>query len=295
LDIREQLASDPYRDLTPHPPQPIESTVGWPKVRELALPCILFAATLVTTTLANGPFYGAAVLGILLCHEMGHYLMCRRYHVPSTLPYFVPLPPQISLLGTLGAVIRMRLRTGDRRIIYDIGIAGPLAGIVVAIPCAWWGLAHSRVAAEPTAAAAGAILGDSILFKILERITLGPIGPDQSVYLHPIALAGWAGLFVTALNLIPVGMLDGGHVAYGLLGRRAIWLSRAVMVGLLAMGAFVHMIWFVWAGLLLLLGIRHPATRIMSGSMDKRRITLGILAFVLFVLCFVPRPIAFTK
>lgn len=294
MDIREQLAHDPYRDLTPLAEHPVESPKGWPSLRELAVPLVLFALTLVTTTLANGPLYGACVVGILLVHEMGHYLMCRRYQVPSTLPYFVPLPPQVSLLGTLGAVIRMRLRTGDRRILYDIGIAGPLAGLCVAIPAAWWGLAHSHLVTE-VAAGPGVILGDSIIFRILERITLGPVDPKQAVFLHPVALAGWTGLFVTALNLIPIGMLDGGHVMYGLLGRRTIWVSRAGMVALLILAATVHLTWLVWFGLLLLIGVRHPATRVTSGRITKGRIILGIVTFVIFILCFVPRPIAFTK
>ncbi len=295
MDIREQLARTPYRPLPPPPSvEPVGAPVGWPSARELALPLVLFALTLVTTTMANGPLYGGALVGILLVHEMGHYLMCRRYRVPSTLPYFVPLPPQISLLGTLGAVIRMRLRTSDRRIIYDIGIAGPLAGLVVAIPTAWWGLAHSHVIST-ISGAPGVFLGDSLLFRFLERITLGPLDPGQDVVLHPIALAGWTGLFVTALNLIPIGMLDGGHVVYGLLGRRAVWVSRVGMVALLVLAILVHITWLVWFGLLLLIGVRHPATRIESGHIDKRRIALGIVTLIIFVLCFVPKPIDFNR
>lgn len=271
----------------------MEAPTRWPSRRELAIPLALFVLTLVTTTLANGPMYGGVVVGILLVHEMGHYLMCRRYGVPSTLPYFVPLPPQISLLGTLGAVIRMRLRTGDRRIIYDIGIAGPLAGLLAALPAAWWGLAHSRVA--QAASSPGVILGDSLLFRLLQRLTLGPIDPHQAVILHPVALAGWTGLFVTALNLIPVGMLDGGHVVYGLLGRRAIWVSRGAMVLLLGLAIAVHPTWLVWFVLLLVIGIRHPATRIESGRIDGRRVALGVFTLILFVLCFVPKPIDFSR
>jgi membrane-associated protease RseP (regulator of RpoE activity) len=273
--------------------EPVVGPSGWPSARELTVPLVLFVLTLLTTTLANGPLYGGAVVAILLVHEMGHYLMCRRYHVPSTLPYFVPLPPQISLLGTLGAVIRMRLRTGDRRIIYDIGIAGPLAGLVVAIPVAWWGLAHSHISGVHPGP--GITLGDSLLFRFLERITLGPLGPNQDVLLHPIALAGWTGLFVTALNLIPIGMLDGGHVVYGLLGRRAVWVSRVGMIALLVLAITVHITWLVWFGLLLLIGVRHPATRIESGRIDKRRIVLGIITLIIFVLCFVPKPIDFSR
>ena len=292
MDIREQLARVPFRGLASAPARAEAS--GWPSVRELAVPVLLFVLTLGTTSLANGPLYGACVVGILLVHEMGHYLMCRRYRVPSTLPYFIPLPPQVSFLGTLGAVIRMRLRTGDRRVVYDIGIAGPLAGLIAALPVAWWGLAHSRVVELPTGQP-GLLLGDSLLFYGLQRLTLGELAPGRIVLLHPVALAAWAGFFVTALNLIPVGMLDGGHVIYGLLGRRAIWVSLAAMSGILGLAILVHWSWMVWFALLLLIGVRHPAARLPSPPLDRRRIALGILAFVIFVLCFVPRPLALSR
>ncbi len=301
MNLREQLARSPFWSLeTPAPPPPETIPSRWPGARELALPLALFLLTLVTTTLANGPLYGACVVGILLVHEMGHYVMCRRYSVPSTLPYFIPLPPQIpglgtvSILGTLGAVIRMRLRTGDRRILYDIGIAGPLAGLVVAVPVAWFGLRLSHVVAAP-ATSSGLMLGESLLFRFLERITLGPIGPQSVVVLHPVALAGWTGLLVTGLNLMPVGMLDGGHVVYGLLGRRAIWVALATMAALGAMSLLVYPGWIFWFGLLLLIGVRHPATGLPSAPLNGRRILLGCATLVLFVLCFVPRPIAFPK
>jgi membrane-associated protease RseP (regulator of RpoE activity) len=291
LNIREQLSRIPFLNLEPAPPVEDVMPTGWPSTRELALPVLLFFLTLVTTTLANGPFYGACVVGILLVHEMGHYLMCRRYKVPSTLPYFIPLPPQISFLGTLGAVIRMRLRTGERRVLYDIGIAGPLAGFVVAIPVTLFGLTLSRVTHGP-GGGEGLLLGESLLFRLLERLVLGPTAPTDIVVLHPVALAGWTGLFVTGLNLIPVGMLDGGHVSYGLLGRRAIWLALAAMATLAVLAIFVFQGWFFWLGLLLLIGVRHPASRLPSKPIGLRRVVLGIFTLLLFVICFVPRPFA---
>jgi membrane-associated protease RseP (regulator of RpoE activity) len=291
LNIREQLARVPFLSLDPQPLRVEAVPTGWPSARELALPVLLFCLTLVTTTLANGPFYGACVVGILLVHEMGHYLMCRRYRVPSTLPYFIPLPPQISFLGTLGAVIRMRLRTGERRVLYDIGIAGPLAGFVVAVPVTIIGLGLSHVSSGP-AGVPGLTLGESVIFRVLERLVLGPLRANDVVMLHPVALAGWTGLFVTGLNLIPVGMLDGGHVSYGLLGRRVIWIALAAMAGLAGLAIFVFPGWFFWLGLLLLLGVRHPASRLPSAPIDRGRIALGVMTLILFVLCFVPRPFA---
>ena len=215
--------------------------------------------------------------------------MCRRYHVPSTLPYFIPLPPGVSFLGTLGAVIKMRLRTGERRVLYDIGIAGPLAGFVVAVPVTMIGLGLSHVSTAPSAMS-GLMLGESLLFRFLERVVLGPLGVNDVVMLHPVALAGWTGLFVTGLNLIPVGMLDGGHVGYGLLGRRSIWLALAGMAGIAALAVFVFPGWYLWLGLLLLLGVRHPASRLPSEPIDRGRIALGIATLILFILCFVPKP-----
>lgn len=254
------------------------------------VPGILFLLTVATTTLANGPFYAACLLGILVVHEGGHYFMCRRYRVPSTLPYFIPLPPMISFIGTLGAVIRMRLVTGERRTLYDIGIAGPLAGLCVAIPVSCWGLAHSTVVANPPPGAS-IELGDSVLFLLLQRIFIGPVGPGQDVLLHPVALAGWTGLFVTGLNLIPVGMLDGGHVVYGLLGRRAIWVNLAAMLGIATLGIFVFRFWLGWFVLLLIIGVRHPAAALPGGEFDRRRLLLGLATLILFALCFVPRPV----
>jgi membrane-associated protease RseP (regulator of RpoE activity) len=283
-ETTERGMEQPTVDAWPSGPPPRRS------VRPYLVPAILFLLTIATTTLANGPFYAACLLGILVVHEGGHYMMCRRYRVPSTLPYFIPLPPMISFLGTLGAVIRMRLLTGQRRILYDIGIAGPLAGLCVALPVSCWGLAHSRVVAKPPPGASIS-LGDSLIFHFLQRVFVGPVGPGQDVLLHPVALAGWAGLFVTGLNLIPVGMLDGGHVVYGLFGRGAIRVNIAAMAGIAVLGILVYPFWLGWFVLLLFIGVRHPAAALPGGTIDRKRILLGVATLVLLALCFVPRPV----
>jgi membrane-associated protease RseP (regulator of RpoE activity) len=243
--------------------------------------------------MANGPLYSAAVMGILLFHEMGHFIACRRYGVAASLPHFIPLPPQVSFIGTLGAVIGMKPNTGDRRTLFDIGIAGPLAGFVLAVPVTIWGLSQSQVVAGPPAQV-GLYLGESLLFRLLEWITIGGLEGDSVLILHPVALAGWTGLFVTGLNLIPAGMLDGGHIVYGLLGRWSIYVAFGVMIGLAVLALTVFVGWWVWFGLLLLLRVVHPAHRSGSRPIDRRRIALGILALVLFIVCFVPVPISFS-
>lgn len=260
----------------------------------LGLPIILFLVTIATTTLANGPYYSAAVIGILLFHEMGHFLMCRRYRIPASLPHFIPLPPQVSFLGTLGAVIGMKPGTGDRRVLFDIGIAGPLAGLIVALPVTVWGLANSTVVsgAPPEGVL---LLGESLIFYFLQWAVIGSIGPDEILMLSPVALAGWTGLFVTGLNLIPAAMLDGGHIIYGLLGRHSVWVALAVMIGLAILATTVFFGWWLWFVLLLLMRVRHPACRLRSAPIDRRRKILGVSALVLFIVCFIPNPISFAQ
>lgn len=276
------------QETQPHEPQ--AQRLRRPR---MFIPIVLFALTVATTTMANGPLYSAAVMGILLFHEMGHFVACRRYGVVATLPHFIPLPPQISFIGTLGAVIAMKPKTADRRTLFDIGIAGPLAGFVLAVPVTIWGLSQSQVVAG-LPGEAGLFLGESLLFRLLEWITLGPLGDDSVVMLHPVALAGWTGLFVTGLNLIPAGMLDGGHIVYGLLGRKSIYVAYGVMVGLAILALKVFVYWWVWFGLLLVLRVVHPAHRFGSRPIDGPRIALGVFALVLFIVCFIPVPISFT-
>lgn len=296
MDLPEPISplpAEPFEQAADEPGPPMRARRRLPLLapHPLVVPGVLFALTLLTTTLANGLAYALALLAILLVHEMGHYMTCRVYRIPSTLPYFLPLPPQISFLGTLGAVIRMRLRTGQRKVLFDIGIAGPIAGVIVAIPVAIWGLAHSRVL-PGNGLAPGIQLGESLLFRLLERAVLGPLGPTDVVVLHPVALAGWTGLFVTGLNLIPAGMLDGGHVLYGLLGAKSRWVAFPVVGALVVLAITQFPGWWIWVGLLLLLGVTHPAVRLPGGTISRGRVLLGILALAVFVACFVPRPIS---
>jgi len=272
---------------------------------------LLFLATVLSTMIAGAyhhgvdPFssldallqgvpFSAALLAILLAHEMGHYLTSRLRGVSASLPYFIPLPPvwifrYLFLIGTMGAIIRMRSVVRDRRILFDIGVAGPLAGMVVAIPVTIVGLLHSRVI-EIASGEGGITLGDSLLFRWISDWIFGPLPDTHTVLLHPVAFAGWLGFFVTSLNLIPIGQLDGGHGAYGVLGPGHRRLSRLVFLGLLFWGVhgaftvFDPFQW-IWAAALCWAGIR-TATAVQQGTL--MRYFMVFLLLMAIAMGFVP-------
>jgi len=265
---------------------------------------------------AQGLPYGTAIVGILLAHEMGHYLQARAWRVDSTLPFFIPMPFSF---GTLGAVIRLRSRMPDRNAVLDIGAAGPIAGLLVAVPLYVWGVAHSEVARVPDLVATNTaslwtilqamlhgealqwgssqgsmVFGDSLLTWGLTRLVAGTPPPGHDVLIHPVGLAAWLGLFITTLNLIPIGQLDGGHVTYALLGGRgALRASRVLSWALLAAGVFVSLNWLAWWALTrLVIGLRHPPAA-EEGPLTPGRRWVALGSLVLFVLTFVPVPIRF--
>jgi membrane-associated protease RseP (regulator of RpoE activity) len=231
-----------------------------------------------------------ALLSILMAHEMGHYLACRYYRVDATLPFFIPAPLINSLVGTLGALIRIRGPIPHRRALFDIGIAGPLAGFAVCLPVLWLGVGEAQlVPAEPTAG--GFLLGEPLLFQWAVLAVRGATTDGLTLALGPLGLAAWFGLFVTALNMIPVGQLDGGHVTYALVPGRAVVISRLGIVACLALLAF-HPFWLVWTLLLLLLGRRpHPPTQNDRVPQGPARVANGNLGFLVLALCFTPSPI----
>ncbi|HXJ34922.1 MAG TPA: site-2 protease family protein [Candidatus Eisenbacteria bacterium] len=265
----------------------------------------LFALTVVTATAAGAiwdgvdPFVSAAayarglpyaisLLAILLCHEMGHYLMCRRHGVDASLPYFLPAPPPI-VFGTFGAFIRVRSRFPHRRALFDMGAAGPWAGFVVAIVVLFIGLHFSRV--ETTMPESGVwMFGDSLLTAWLTRTVVG--ADPNNVIIHPIALAGWFGLLVTSLNLLPAGQLDGGHIVYAAMGRATPALS-AVLVAVLAwLGLRGWPGWYLWAAIVVLMNfLGHPPTTDDQAPLDLARLVGAVASLVVFVITFVPEPI----
>ncbi len=232
-----------------------------------------------------GLTFAVALMTILLAHEMGHYLTARRFGVDQTLPYFIPAP---TLFGTLGAVILMRSQPPNRAVLLKVAVMGPYAGLFVALPAVAWGLAHSQVLdTAPQYTFGGSLLWHAAL------VLFAPKGIYYAF--HPVALAGWAGLLVTSLNLIPAAQLDGGHVAYALFGRQQERISRFVVAALFAVGMVLGMerggVWVVWSLLLFFLGLRHPPVRNEIEPLRPRQRLAGYLALAVFVLTFVPSPI----
>jgi membrane-associated protease RseP (regulator of RpoE activity) len=271
---------------------------------------VLFLATVVTTLLVGALYagadvfsnpllivrgvpYSAALLSILGAHELAHFFACRRHGVHATLPYFIPVPPPF-LLGTMGAVIKMRPPFANRNTILDIGIAGPLAGVVVAIPIVVIGLARSALVETTELPEMTLMLGNSLLFGFLQRVTLGPLPEGTDILLSPLAFAGWIGLLVTMFNLIPAGQLDGGHIFYAVIPRWHRRMGKLLALALVPLGLFVWRGWLIWCGILLLLGFRHPLPLDVETPVTRHRRRLALVALVLFLVTFVPVPLTIT-
>jgi membrane-associated protease RseP (regulator of RpoE activity) len=238
--------------------------------------------------LALGLAYAAALLSIIGTHEMGHYLMAKRLGLPTSLPYLIPLP--IWPFGTLGAVIRSKDLPSSRRAELLTGAAGPLAGLAVAIPVLILGLLLSEVQPLPTGEGYVAE-GNSLLYLGLKYLVFGRVlpGGGVDVLLHPVAFAGWAGLLVTSLNLMPAGQLDGGHVAHALLGDKARYLTWGVIGALVLMG-FLYPGWYLWAGLVFFFGRFQPTPYNDVSKLSDKGVALAIAMLVIFVLVFIPVP-----
>jgi membrane-associated protease RseP (regulator of RpoE activity) len=241
------------------------------------------------TVAVHGLPFALTLLTILLVHEAGHYVMCVRHGVNASLPYFVPAPPVWPLVGTFGAFIRIRSRFPNRRALFDIGAAGPWAGLVVALLATAVGLSLSTVVKSPPPA--GVELGDSLMTRLLTWLVLGV--DSENVALHPIALAGWFGLFVTSLNLIPVGQLDGGHVLYAAFGRTR-FVPTLLVAFLLWLGLTGWPGWLPWAIILTtLIVLGHPTTNDDPQPLDATRFLGALATLLLFVLTFVAEPLKF--
>lgn len=250
---------------------------------------LLFIATFLTTYYVNGLSYSITIMTILLSHEMGHFFMCRKYHVAATMPYFLPLP--FPPFGTFGAVIKMKGMIPDKKALFDIGATGPLMGLIFSIPAIIIGLYLSDVRPVPSDTSGYLGLGEPILFSFLSKLVFGPLPDGMDIYLHPVAFAGWAGLFVTALNLMPIGQLDGGHILYALLGKKSVIVYRIGIFLFCVIAILLYPGWMVFAILLLIFGFRHPAPTDEIAGLDRKRKILGIILFIIFLTSFTPVPL----
>ncbi len=276
-----------------------------PRRRKVVLPIVLFVVTFASTVLAGLPAldadlslakafteafkYALPVMTILFCHEMGHFLQSRRYGVYSSFPFFIPMP--FSPIGTMGAVIAMDGRLPSRRALFDIGISGPLAGLVPTLICCFVGLKWSTVVFTPVPNPDELHRGMPLLFQYLLPLFGKTIPPLCSLNYHPVAFAGWVGLLITSLNLIPVGQLDGGHVLYALLRRKAHTVAILVLwAAAFAVVFFKLYGWLVMIFLVSYMGPKHPPTRDDDEPLGWFRILLGWLTLAFIPLGFIPQP-----
>jgi membrane-associated protease RseP (regulator of RpoE activity) len=233
-----------------------------------------------------GAPYGLTLVTILLAHEMGHYVACRYYCIDTTYPYFFPAP---TLIGTFGAFIRIRAPLATREELFDVGIAGPVAGFVVTVPALIVGVVHSVRMLTPIPSGT-ILLGHPWAVTLLARL-LHPGIPPARLELSPTGCAAWVGLFLTALNLLPIGQLDGGHIVYAVFGKKHRYVSFGLLLALVPLGILFWGGWILWAVLMLVLGLRHPAPLIPPQQpLDRRRKALAILALVMFILCLTVAP-----
>ncbi|WNM61015.1 site-2 protease family protein [Candidatus Nitrospira neomarina] len=237
-------------------------------------------------SLVNGIPFAATLLGILVTHEFGHYLLSRIHRVPASLPLFIPGPPHF--IGTFGAVIRMRSAIMNRRALFDIGVAGPIAGFIAAVVAIIIGLSLSHIV--PRSQTYGLQLGEPLLLQWFGWLMFGPIPPTHDIVLHPIAFAAWFGFFVTAINLLPLGQLDGGHVAFAVLGRRQRSLALGTIPILIYLGLTGWPGWILWVGLASLVGIGHPPVIDPDIVLGKHRRWVAWAALAIFIVTFAPVP-----
>jgi membrane-associated protease RseP (regulator of RpoE activity) len=302
-------AIDMYVPLDQHP-ELTDADLRSPPGRRVLLPIVLFLATCISTYAAgatdwapailfenpaeagerllqnwqNGLIYMAAVIGILLTHEMGHFLQTVRYHVPASFPFFIPLPGLG--IGTMGAVIAMEGSRGNRKQLFDIGISGPLAGLVVAIPIIIFGIQH----AQPLHHVPSFHVRDPWIFKLLTQWLRPELPANVILAKGPLLMAGWVGMLITGLNMMPVSQLDGGHVIYGLFGKRAHWIAKAfVCCAIAAMIAYDSYGWVLMLIVAILIGIEHPPTRDDNVQLGPVRTVIGWLSLAIPVFCFTPQ------
>lgn len=240
------------------------------------------------TGLVSGLPFSISLLSILLVHEMGHFIASKKHGILTTLPYFIPGPPLPPLPGTFGAFIKMRTSIMNKRMLLDVGAAGPLAGFVVSVIVTIIGIRFSKVL--PTQGVLTEGLGSSLIFDFLTYITIGHIPYGYDLFLNPVAYAGWIGFFITSINLLPIGQLDGGHILYAAAGKWHRFISIVVVTALVIMGLIVYEGWLVWAVIITIVGTKHPPVLDVHTPLDSLRKTIMLITLLVFILTFIPAP-----
>ncbi len=318
--FQEGLSGKPFFALVPNPQaKAVDNSAKQAPITRPLLALALLGATLLTASMAGalmanpsldrpsfsalqtGLPYALALLAILGSHELGHYLAARYYRIKATLPYFIPVPPLLAFpFGTFGAFIQIRSHLPNRKALFDVGIAGPLSGFIVTLPILLWGLAHSTPL--PLSKESGLFNFESfqpaasLMLALLSKLALGSaLSPETALRLHPVAIAGCLGLVITALNLMPVGQLDGGHIVHAMFGQRRGatigQIARLLLLGLV----FVQQAYMLWAILLFFMPVvDEPALNDVS-ELDNRRDFLGLLTLALLIMIILPAPNAVTQ
>jgi membrane-associated protease RseP (regulator of RpoE activity) len=233
-----------------------------------------------------GLSYSLSLLGILLVHELGHFFACRYHRIEATLPFFIPAP---TLIGTFGAFIKIKSPFSSKKALFDVGLAGPLAGFLVALPVIFIGISHSRIVPRETLQT-GMALGEPLVFKLIARLVLGPAAAQHDILVHPMAFAGWFGLLATAFNLFPIGQLDGGHILHALIGKKSYYAGVVSIIVIVLLGIIYWQGWLFWALIVTFVGLRHPPL-FADEKIDLRRKILAVLALLIFLVSFTPAPI----
>ena len=268
---------------------------------------VLFISTIFTTLLAGAMMEGALVFSkpleilkgfpfsitlmlILGTHEFGHYYYAQKHKVEATLPYFLPAPPFLFLIGTFGAFIKIKSPIYKKDALLQIGAAGPIAGFIIAVPALLIGLKLSNVV-EKVDINNAIMLGDSLLMKFLTWMTYPNLLETQDIMLHPMAFAGWIGLLVTMLNLLPIGQLDGGHIAYAMLGKKQNIFGKLAFIALIPL-SFISLNWLFWGLLIFFLmrSAKHPPIHDINIPLSKFNKRIGYICLIIFILCFIPAP-----
>jgi len=254
-------------------------------------PILMFTTGFKYSRILEGLPFSLTLMTILSSHEFAHYIASKKNHTIATLPYFIPAP---SIIGTFGAFIKMKTPIISRKSLIDIGASGPIVGFIVSLIATIIGLTLSHIVSVPQTVE-GLKLGDSLLFNLISRIIIGMPKEGYDVMLHPIAFAGWIGFFVTSLNLLPIGQLDGGHISFAIFGSRQLIISRVMIGALVLFGILYWRGWLVCGIVSIALGHKHPPLMVWESPLNKTRRMIAYVSLVIFIITFIPMPFIITE